>query len=203
MGRRHLVLVAALTLLVAAPASADAVDLGAKVNAAMAAVRSMQILFTAGNGASGTASVLPHPERVKVQLSIGGSSLEVYEVDGYDYRSLNGGPWSKSRLRPGNNLFDFARSFDPRATLKTGPDETENGLAFGTFTVDEPAAPAADASPRAAPFACSYDKITYRLHRCSHNGVTMAYGDYDDPKISVELPSAATGETDAPVRGRP
>ena len=177
----------------------DDAGLRAKVNAAMAGVRAMQIRFTAGNGATGIAAVLPHPERMKVQFSMGPASLEVYEVDGFMYRSVNGGPWSKSRLGSGANLFAFTRSFDVRATVKAGPDDTEDGVRYGTFTVDEPSVFAEGAGPGAATIDCSYDKATYRLHRCANNGVTMTYGDYDDPKLTVELPAAAAAASAAPA----
>jgi hypothetical protein len=181
------------------PACADPLS---DVRAGMAAsVTSMRIVTSSPLGFSNTMTIVTHPRRAHMVMTVGPITIEIYLVDNIIYQRLGSGDWQKRTLPADAALLDLMKTFVDLSQMTVGPDETDGGTVYGTLQLDvNPAQLPGMLQTMATPnikLVCTYDKSTYRMHQCKNDLATETFEGYNDPENVIVLPAALDDAVDA------
>ncbi|HEX3463376.1 MAG TPA: hypothetical protein VHS78_04935 [Candidatus Elarobacter sp.] len=177
----------ALLALLAAASAAHAEDAGTvrgKIAAAMHAARSYVITTTASTGFTVT-TTFAAPDRFHSSLTYGGTTRDVVLIGPVAYVSDDGRAYQKKPAPP--EVLAAQSQLNDVPVERVLSDSTVAGRTWGRFTTTS-AGPQKDQR-----LTCTFDKQTYRIERCSNEGMTLTFSRYDDPQNVVAVPANVVG----------
>jgi len=173
----------------------EATDFIAKMTAAMAGIKSMQVSIGGSRAQAGFSIVMTivTPDRVKEAMTMGPLNVDVYSPgDGFYYVHI-GTTWQKAAFEKSQiaSITAQATAISAGRELKLLPDRTEDGVVVGVYQSVVHAPAMFGAPAHVSTSICSYDKLTYLMKKCDDGTFATTYSHYDDPANVIELPPEA------------
>jgi hypothetical protein len=170
----------------------DGTGVAAKIAAAMAAVRAMEVTQT-HPGYQGTAIMQLDPTpRLHITAINPKETFESLVLDGYYFTRLCNGPWERSPTAGGiGDVMQTWTRVDP-TSIAVLPDPSEPGVGAVSMLMSTAVPPGIDT----ATYVCTYAKGTYRLQSCTKTVLseTVTFT-YDLPKTAFDPPVKWTDDT--------
>jgi hypothetical protein len=170
----------------------DGTGVAAKITAAMAAVRAMEVT-QAHPGYRGTAMMELDPTpRLHITAINPKETFESLVLDGYYFTRLCNGPWERSPTAGGIGDVMQTWTHVDATGISALPDPSEPGIGNVSMLMSTTVPPGVDT----ATYVCSYAKGTYRLQSCTKTVLaeTVTFS-YDLPKTAFDAPAKWTDET--------